>query len=156
VGETALVMTDKAKRPADTPKYRRITPDQRRVMRQLRQLETPQTAIAQALGVSQSTVSKWLSEMEDTTADASEYFRNQALPMAEKIVKKGRPSDLIKALQGVGVLEQERSAGLVIQIGVKDSDVTVNIGGETLSANADTSRPSPPLSVDMHSVTADK
>jgi hypothetical protein len=30
--------------------------------------------------------------------------------MAEKIVRKGRPSDLIKALQGVGVLEQEKGA----------------------------------------------
>jgi DNA-binding Lrp family transcriptional regulator len=96
-------------------------------MRQLRDLKTPQTAIAQALRVSQSTVSKWLAELEDTTVDANEYFRAKALPMAEKIVRKGRPSDLIKALQGVGVLEQERTAGLVVQIGCKDSDVSITL-----------------------------
>lgn len=128
MGETALVVTaPTTKQPADTPKYRRVTPEQRKVMRDLRKLDTPQTKIAEALGVSQSTVSKWLAELEDTTADATEYFRAKALPMAEKIVRKGRPSDLIKALQGVGVLEQEKSAGLVIQIGVKDSDVQIHL-----------------------------
>jgi predicted transcriptional regulator len=115
------------KPPADTPKYRRITPDQRRVMRELHKLNTPQTAIAQVLGVSQSTVSKWLSELEDTTTEATEYLRNKALPMAEKIVKRGRPSDLIKALQGVGVLEAEKTSGLTIQIGIKDSDVNLTL-----------------------------
>jgi hypothetical protein len=53
--------------------------------------------------------------------------------MAEKIVKKGRPSDLIKALQGVGVLEQEHSAGLVIQIGIKDSDVSVTLSPPSIA-----------------------
>jgi hypothetical protein len=47
--------------------------------------------------------------------------------MARNIVQRGRASDHIKALEGVNVLAQAVSAGLVIQIGVKDSDVTINL-----------------------------
>jgi predicted transcriptional regulator len=86
-----------------------------------------QVEIAQRLGVSQPTISAWLSQCNDTTVEASLYFRGQALPMAEKIVKQGRPSDLIKVLQGVSVLAPEQSAGLVIQIGCKDSDVSITL-----------------------------
>jgi transposase-like protein len=152
VGEAALVTAS----GSNTPKQKRLTDVDKAFALRYEADGLTQVEIAKRLGVTQSAISQWLSTCRDTTAEAGLYLRGRALPMAEKIVKKGRPSDLIKALQGVGVLEQERSAGLVIQIGVKDSDVTVNIGGETLSANADTSRPSPPLSVDMHSVTADK
>lgn len=123
MGETALV----APPPANSPKYRRITQAQRQVMRDLYKLNTPQTEIARVLGVSQGTVSKWLSELVDTTADATEYLRSQALYMAEKVVKKGRPSDHIKALQGVNVLTEERSSGLVIQIGGGSGDVKVAV-----------------------------
>jgi IS30 family transposase len=98
-----------------------------------------QVQIAQRLGCDQATISRWLSTCHDTTVEASAYFRGRALPMAEKIVKRGRPSDLIKALQGVGVLEQEKSAGLVIQIGVKDSDVSIAL--------------SPPVTRDLSTVS---
>jgi IS30 family transposase len=131
VGEAAL-MSAKPQPPAHTPKYRRLTPEQRALIRDLRKADKSQTEIAQIVGCDQSTVSKWLAELTDSTADASEYLRGQALPMAEKIVKRGRPSDLIKALQGVGVLQEERSAGLVVQLGIKDSDVTISLSpGET-------------------------
>jgi predicted transcriptional regulator len=122
-----------AQPPADSPRYKRITPEQRKVMRELRQLNTSQVAIAQVLGVSQSTVSKWLSETETTTADATEYFRAQAEPMARKIVAKGRPSDLIKVLEGIEVLSnQDVRGGLTIVIG-SGSTVQVNVGVDGLS-----------------------
>jgi transposase-like protein len=86
-----------------------------------------QVEIAQRLGCDQATISRWLSACQDTTAEATAFFRGQALAMAEKVVKKGRPSDHIKALQGVNVLTEERSAGLVIQIGGGSGDVKVAV-----------------------------
>lgn len=89
----------------------------------------PQTEIAKRLDVNQATISRWLSDCQDTTAEATAYFRGQALPMAQKVVRKGKAADLVKVLQGVSVLEQERSAGLTIQIGIKDSDVSLSLSG---------------------------
>lgn len=123
MGEAALVPSEVL--PANIPKYKRVTPEQRKIMRDLRKLHTTQPEIARVLGVSQGTVSKWLAELEDTTADASEYFRAKALPMAEKIVKRGRPSDLIKALQGVGVLQADQGSGTVVNVG---GNAIVNFG----------------------------
>lgn len=114
--------------PANSPKYHRITPAQRKVMRELRQLNTSQTAIAEVLGVSQGTVSKWLAETEDTTTDATEYLRAKALRMAENVVKRGQARDHIQALKGIGVLEQDQTQ-LNIAVGVS----LPGLSGEGLS-----------------------
>jgi transposase-like protein len=106
---------------------KRLTDADRAFALKYREDGLTQAEIAQRLGCDQATVSRWLSQCLDTTLPAGAYLRGQALPMAEKIVRKGRPSDLIKALQGVGVLEQERTAGLVVQIGCKDSDVSITL-----------------------------
>lgn len=82
-----------------------------------------QTEIAQRLGCDQATISRWLSSCEDTTLAAGAFLRGKALPMAEKVVAKGKPADLIKALQGVNVLQDDRAPAVVVNIGIKDSDV---------------------------------
>jgi predicted transcriptional regulator len=78
-------------------------------MRELQKLNTPQTKIAEALGVSQSTVSKWLAEMADTTEDATEYLRSKALHMAENVVSNGQARDHIAVLKGLKVLADDMS-----------------------------------------------
>jgi DNA-binding transcriptional regulator YiaG len=112
--DTALVDTP----VAYTPKYKRVTPAQRAIIRDLAKLNTPQVEIARVLGVSQPTVSRWLEELTDTSEDASAYLRAKALPIAEKIFKKGRPSDFVKVLQGISVLDAgEKSGGITINVG---------------------------------------
>lgn len=83
-----------------------------------------QVQIAQRLGCDQATISRWLSTCDDTTLQAGAYLRGRALAMSEKIVKRGRPSDLVKTLQGLSVLAPEQGASVTVQIGIKDSDVT--------------------------------
>jgi hypothetical protein len=115
----------KAGKPAHTPKYKRLTRTDVALLLQLSKEGRTQVEIAQRLGCDQGTVSKWLSSMEDTTETAKAYLRGSALRMAENIVKKGRAVDHVAALKGLSVLAEERSAGLTIQIGIKDSDVQI-------------------------------
>lgn len=123
MGETALVTAQ----ASNTGKQKRLTDTDKAFALRYEADGLTQVEIAKRLGVTQSAISQWLSTCRDTTTEAGLYLRGRALPMAEKVVKKGRPSDLIKALQGVGVLHEERSAGLTIQIGVKDSDVAITL-----------------------------
>ena len=113
---------DKAK-PAHIPKYRRLTDDQRIAILQLAKAGKAQVEIAQAIGCDQGTVSRWLSACQDTTAQASTYLRGSALRMARNIVRKGRASDHIKALEGISVLSPTQGAGITVQIGIKADTV---------------------------------
>lgn len=122
MGEAALVAPK-----SDKPKQHRLTDNDKVMAIRYANEGLTQAAIAQRLGVTQPAISQWLSKCQDTTAEASLFFRGRALAMAEKVERKGRPSDLIKALQGVSVLAEERSAGLVIQIGGGNGDVKVAV-----------------------------
>jgi biotin operon repressor len=125
VGNETSPAVTKAKPPAHTPKYRRLTRTDVALLLQLSKEGRTQVEIAQRLGCDQSAVSKWLKSLEDTTEVAKSYLRGSALRMAENIVKKGRAVDHVAALKGLSVLAEERSAGLTIQIGIKDSDVSI-------------------------------
>jgi transposase len=133
VGEQ-LATRETAAAVAHTKKGKRLTDADKAFALRYHADGLTQVEIAQRLNCDQATISRWLSQCADTTVEASAYFRGRALPMAEKIVKRGRPSDLIKALQGVGVLQEERSAGLVVQIGIKDSDVQISLSPGESSA----------------------
>jgi uncharacterized protein YjcR len=113
--------------PAYVPSYKRITPQQRLLIRQLHREGKSQPEIAQILGCSQPTISKWLAEFIDTTSDANEFLRNKALAMAKDIEKNGKPDVKLKALQGLGVAS-ENSGGpaVVIQIGGQNADIQVS------------------------------
>jgi hypothetical protein len=76
----------------------------------------------------QATISRCLAKYgTDTTTEAKRIFAAQAAPAAIKIMREGRPSDLIKVQEGQGVLAQSLASGLVIQIGCKDSDVRITL-----------------------------
>jgi hypothetical protein len=111
---------------------------------QLHKLKKTQAEIAQAIGCDQATVSRWLTRLTDSTEVAGAYLRGSALQMAKNVVKAGQARDHIAALKGIGVLkEDETGHGLVIQIGIKDSDVTFacstqQVASETHSLSVDT------------------
>ena len=115
---------------SNTPKQKRLSNTDKAFALRYSTDGLTQVEIAKRLGVTQSSISQWLSQCEDTSVEAGQYFRGKALPTAEKIVKKGKTSDLVKVLQGIGVLAPERSAGLSIVIGVAGDGVNlqVNIG----------------------------
>jgi len=123
MGESLLVTPT----VANTPKYKRLRDLDKAFALRYHADGLTQVEIAQRLGVTQPAISQWLATCHDTTAEAGLYLRGQALPMAEKVVKNGKPADLIKALQGVSVLTEERSAGLTIQIGGSGNDVKVAV-----------------------------
>ena len=95
--------------PANTPKYKRLTDLDKAFALRYAAEGLTQVQIAQRLGCTQGPISEWLSKCQDTTTEATQFYRGQALATAQKILKKGRPSDLIKVQQGIGVLEQERN-----------------------------------------------
>ena len=122
MAKTALV--------TDKPDYSRLSRSDVGVLLKLKRDGLTQAEIAQRLGCTQSTVSKWLTDLTDTTEPAKEFLKGSALRMAENIVKKGRAADHVAALKGLSVLQEQANAGVVIQIGVKDSDVSINLGHE--------------------------
>lgn len=113
----------KKAKPANTPAYRRLTDADRVLALQLAERGNTQTVIAQQLGVTQSSISQWLSHCQDSTKPATQYLRGSALRMARNIVQKGRAADHIKALEGINVLAPEHVAGITVQIGIKADTV---------------------------------
>ena len=102
MGETALV--------AHTPKYDRLTRADLEILRTMRKAGKTQLEIAQALGCTQGTVSKWLTALTDTTDIAREYLGGQALRMAKHVVRKGQARDHVKVLEGLKVLVPDTSS----------------------------------------------
>jgi len=116
---------EKQGKPANKPKYDRLTRTDLGLLLKYRQQGLTQVEIAQRLGCSQGTVSKWLDDLTDSRDVAKEYLAGQSLRMAKNIVHRGIARDHIQALRGNGVLADDSGTqGIVIQIGIKDSDVT--------------------------------
>jgi|SRR6185295_3216887 len=91
-----------------------------------------QTEIAQRVGCTQGTVSRWIDKLTDTRDAAKSYLHGAALDMAEKVHKKGRPSDHVKVLEGIQVLDQPTAPPLVplFQVGLAIA-VTLTTEGES-------------------------
>lgn len=105
--------------------YSRLSRSELGLIVQLHKDGFTQAQIAQRLGCAQQTVSKWLSELVDTTDAAKVYLRGSALAMAQNIVKKGRAVDHVAALKGLSVLHEEQQSGVTVIVG---GGGTVNIG----------------------------
>lgn len=119
------------------PDYSRLSATEIKLLFELRKEGMTQAAIAQRLGCSQRTVSEWLAECEDTTDVAKLYLRGKALHMAKNVVDNGQARDHLVALKGVGVIADDAGQhGLVIQIGIKDSDVTFASGHQALAGKS--------------------
>jgi DNA-binding transcriptional regulator YiaG len=107
---------EKQAKPAHTPKYDRLTRTDISLLLKYKREGLSQTEIAQRLGCTQGTVSKWLNNLTDTKEPAKEYLAGAALRMAQNIVNKGLARDHIQALNGLGVLNQQDTGKLSIVI----------------------------------------
>jgi hypothetical protein len=113
--------------PAESPSYHRTTAAERMVIVALSDKGLTQTAIAQQLSRSLSTVNGVLQEYAPTTDLAKRKLRASALQMAENIIDNGLPRDHVQALKGLGVLEETQQQGFTVNIGISDSVVQVQV-----------------------------
>jgi len=127
-----MVERQKSDTPVHTPRYKRLTDDQRVAILKLAKLGKLQTEIAQAVGCDQGSVSRWLSQCADTTEHASTYLRGSALRMAQNIVNRGLARDHIQALNGLGVLNQPVTGG--VQVTINGLSLSGLGRGETVEA----------------------
>ena len=98
---------------AHTPRYKRLTRSDLEILRTMHKAGKSQVSIAETLGCTQGTVSKWLTSLTDSTELAKEYLRGEALTMARNIVTNGRAADHVSALKGLSVLQDEHSSAIV-------------------------------------------
>jgi hypothetical protein len=87
----------------------------------------PQTEIAKRLDVTQPIISRWLSDLSDSTETAKAYLRGSALRMSQNIVKHGRAADHVAALKGLSVLKDDVAQHITVLVGGPGQ---VNIGTE--------------------------
>lgn len=98
--------------------HKRLTHDDLRIILRLRDKGLSQAAIAERLAVSTSTVTRALGIFgADSRPLARAYLEGKALKMARSIVRKGKPTDHLRALQGLNVIDADQSSGVTIQIG---------------------------------------
>lgn len=129
-----LVVPDKPAENLIRQKQRRMTDRDRAFALRCARDGMRQVDIAQRLGMSQAAISLWLSQCEDTRAEATQYLDGSALTIAQKAVKKGTATDLIKLLQGRGVVgDGESGPKIVIQIGCQVTDIAVVTTSESES-----------------------
>ena len=140
----------KSGKPTDTPKYDRLTRTDLGLLVKYHRQGMTQVEIAQRLGCSQSTVSKWVNDLTDTREPAKEYLAGSALRMAQNIVKRGMARDHVQVLNGLGVLNQQDTGKVSITIngltlaGTGHAEQAETVEAEILS---------PPVSDDLHRLT---
>lgn len=81
-----------------------------------------QVEIAQALGIDQSNVSRWLDKLVDTTELAKHTLRNSASTLAKRVVKNANVEESLEVLDRLEVLPKRqteaRAGGVNIVIGM--------------------------------------
>ena len=131
-GELLTAPSEAPVKPAKVHKGRGspLTHEQLDALVILHRMDKSQTEIAQAIGCDQGTVSRYLQSLKPTGDYAGAYLRaNQGL-LAEKFVEKAKGSDILDLLGRFEAIPASKDAGkggLVIQIGVKDSDVAITL-----------------------------
>ena len=127
-------MPDAALQPI--PNYSRLSRQDEALILKLSDDGKTQTDIAQLIGCSQSTVSVVLNEFLDTRSLASKKANNLSLRAVLKLeesmnpaAESGKSGPMEAILKMAKLLGSEDGAGpkVIVQIGVKDSDVTINL-----------------------------
>jgi Homeodomain-like domain len=113
--------TPESQEPGTHPsKYARLSRRDLSALLRMHRDGLSQEQIAQHLGCTQCTVSRWLIELTDSTDVAKDYLRAQSFRMARNIVRHGKPRDHVNTLQGLEVLRQPQGAQLVVIVGGQD------------------------------------
>ena len=111
--------------PAESYTYTRLTDADRVTILALNEKGLMQTAIAERLSRSVSTINDVLQAFAPTVDMAKRKLRASALRMAENIIDNGLPRDHVATLKGIGVLEDVAAQGFTVNIGIADSAVQV-------------------------------
>lgn len=118
--------------PKPIPDYGHLTQDDIGRLKHLRKAGLTQVEIAQQLGCSQPTVSKWLNTIDDPLEQAKHILRSGAPALATTVVNTKHAPTALEALRDMQVSEkrapdQGKGGGVQVFIGVQDGDVKVNI-----------------------------
>ena len=115
------------------PDRTRLTDDDKVLILQLASAGKTQVEIAQVVGCDQTTVSRCLTKFSPTTKLAESRAHNLSLKMIESLnraskaaEKKGlsAPQTAILEVAGLGGKKEDPGPRVIVQIGVKDSDVS--------------------------------
>lgn len=107
---------EKQAEPRNRPAYDRLTQTDLGLLLKYKREGKTQVEIAQRLGCTQGTVSKWLDKLVDTKEPAREYLAGAALRMAQNIVHRGMARDHVQVLNGLNVLNQQDTGKVSITI----------------------------------------
>ena len=119
------------------PDYSHLSRDEEKRICALSSEGYTQTSIAQLIGCSQSTVSTVLADYTDTKFLAARKADNLALKAVLKLeeamdpaAESGKSGPMEAILKMAKLLGSEDGSGpkVIVQIGVKDSDVTISLG----------------------------
>jgi hypothetical protein len=86
-----------------------------------------QHVIAERLGRSCETINRVIHDYSPTVDLAKQFFAAKSHEMAKRTFRKGRASDYVNVLKGLGVLEDKQQSGVVINIGVSAELVQVAV-----------------------------
>lgn len=123
--------------------YSKLDDADKALIYQLHRVEKTQTEIALIVGCSQSAVSRWLKRLNPTDEVAKSYAHNLALKAVLKLETamdaasdQGKSGPMDSILKIAGVLgDESQGPKVIVQIGVKDSDVQVQIASTTIHEN---------------------
>ena len=83
--------------------------------------------IASRLGRPISSVHQVVEQFTDRRELARDYLQGQSLRMARNIVRKGKASDHVATLKGIGVLAQDAGAQVAVVIGPATGTPTLDV-----------------------------
>lgn len=118
--EAAIVAwAEKQAAPAESPSYTRLTDADRVVILKLHDEGLTQTAIAQRLGRSVSTINDVIQTYAPTMDLAKRKLRAAAAKMADNVIENGKPSDHVEVLGRIDVIprQEERNQGVTVIVG---------------------------------------
>lgn len=93
------------------PDYSRLTRAELASLFALHRAGKNQVEIAHTLGCNVSTVSRWLSDLTDTTDLAKQTARNAAQKLVERVIKHANVEESLEVLDRIEVLPKRQSEG---------------------------------------------
>ena len=96
----------------ETPKYTRVSREKEAAILKLAAIGKTQTEIADAVGVSQPTVSRTLSEFADSREHAKAILNKSAARLAERVAEQANVAESLDVLERIDVIRaKERDSG---------------------------------------------
>jgi helix-turn-helix protein len=126
--------------PAESYRYKRLTDADRITILALDDKGLTQTAIAQRLDRSVSTINDVLQTYGSTVDIAKRKLAAAAGRMADNVIDKGLPRDHVKTLEGLGVLAAQTSQGFTLIL----NGLTIHGTGRSEAVEGEVLSPSTP------------